>query len=144
MKSGDYFRWSYKVLPPTFEPYWCKSRIAVVVGGVLIDTYWQIGLPKFAGCNDTAWTVAKAAEVLNLVFVANVNDLVKANPGFVEDHLPEDIVDLTHPNGGTFYLRKGAVRNMDVQRVTWTRKRDEAQDEVDMYQRLLDLNPVEV
>lgn len=50
LKEGDIFRWSYTdKYCPSFEPYWCKSRVAVARKAglgensylVLSDTYWS-------------------------------------------------------------------------------------------------------
>ena len=134
MNEGDYYRWSYKTLPKgSFEPYWCKSRIALFKQERLVDTYWHGDSPG----SKNSWTEAEAECALDLVFVANLSDLVEASRHVHEDNRPEDIVDLSHPNRTQVYLRKGAKRCMDVKRATWRRKRDKAQSEADMWQRML-------
>ena len=136
MREGDYYRWHFRPDNPSakaFSPYWCKSRIALVEGGRLVDTYWGT-----RGVDSRSWSLEQARAELDLEFVANVADLVPCSKGVIEDHRPEDVVNLTHPNGGQCYLRKGAKRSMEVQRATWERKRSEAQRTADHYKVLLD------
>ena len=137
MREGDYYRWRYKV-PPDHMPYHCASRIALFTKMALRDTYWYSRDGK-------AWDELDAINELELELVANLDELDEvSSKGVHEDHRPEDIVDLTHPNGGHIYLRKGAERNMAVQHATWRRKRDEHQSRADGFQCMIDTFPEEV
>lgn len=142
MKNGDYYRWRYKKIDTgkrglTDELlYWCKSKIAVFKLGRLRDTYWD-----FCGARDVSWTEAEAVRDLDLEFVANASELEEQRnrqDPLSERYRRSDIVDLTHPNGGTLFLRKGAEPDCDTERATWKRKRDEAQSDADHYARMLD------
>jgi hypothetical protein len=135
MKEGDYFRWSFRVLPKTFEPYWCASRIGFVHNGMLHDTYWG----RTGSVDSKRWNPDDALRLLHLVFVANIEDMEEAHHGAIEDHRAEDIVDLSHVNTRSeVFLRKGARRDKATQLATYTRKRDEAQRQADGFQACID------
>lgn len=129
LREGDVYRWSWKPGTPEgekFAPYWCKSRIAIVSGGRLFDTYWHSsGEEMDAGRVSLEW-------------VANMEDLEAARSDAHEVYEPADVVDLRHPNGGGVYRRKGAKPSKRVQVEAWTRKRDKARREADYAQDRID------
>lgn len=142
IQDGDFYRWSYKANHPRLRdvsPYWCCSRIARVLGGMLVDTYWY-------GGDNRSWPLADAVEQLDLEFVANVADLDTAPANLsgprgrvlFESYRREDVVDLSHANGGQVYLRKGAQPCLDVQIAHWEGKRDECQRAADGHARYVE------
>lgn len=134
-RDGDVFRWSWRCaekLGRSPDPYWCLSRIAVVRGDRLVDTYWH-------GNDNWAWTREQAAERLDLKFVANLGDLV-LSPYAVGHYHPDDVVDLSHPNRPSeVYVRKGAKECLRTQIEVAERKLAASRCKVDMEQRWLDM-----
>lgn len=136
-REGDYFRWRWtekELACRGPNPYWCASGIAIVRKGVLRDTYWSAGSTA-----SKWWRREHADEQLVLEFVANVDDLVVvAEHARVRDrdwartvYRAEDLVDLSHSNGGTIYIRKGAKHCLGVERAALVRDRQEAQRRVE-------------
>lgn len=113
LREGDIYRWSYRrkdVDLRSYGTYHCCSCIAIVRHGRLRDTYWQIG----TSFNDGRSFGIEDMPQLELIRIANLDDLNKA-PEYQDDYYDDaDIVDLNHPNSsrGNFYLRKGAVRSV--------------------------------
>jgi len=119
MKEGDIFRWQYnhKTLLKMNDgdnggtTYWCKSQIAIVnKDGLLCDTYWG-----YSNFDSLRFSSDQVKEKLDLKFIANINDLVKSDIIERAYYLDADCVDLNHPNStiGNFYIRKGAVKNLE-------------------------------
>ena len=116
-KNGDIYRWSWndneydkrqhEISSGTM--YWCCSKIGIVNEDYLVETYWG------NTSNNKFFSKEKALEMLDLIYVGNMNDLVEADPRQRAYYLDEDCVDLSHHNsmGGNFYLRKGATKNLD-------------------------------
>lgn len=116
-KNGDIYRWAWndseygkrqhEISSGTM--YWCCSRIGIVDGDYIVDTYWG-----YSGSNKI-FSKEKALEMLELTYVGNMNDLIEADPKQRAYYLDEDCVDLSHPNSsrGNFYIRKGAKKNLD-------------------------------
>ena len=50
----------------------------------------------------------------------------------------QDIVDLTHPNGGQCYLWRGAQRDTATQLAAYEQERDKAQRRADFFQGSID------
>lgn len=111
LKDGDIYRWSYVDVkqPGSWGDYHCCSQIALVENNRLYDTYWSYGF-KTNGGSGRSFGVDDLPR-LKLRFLANVSDLEEAKKYESEYYDDSDIVDLTHSNGGDFYLRKGAVRS---------------------------------
>ena len=136
MTVGDIYRWSWtdphvRVMwgLVATDPYWCCSRIAIVdAAGRLVDTYWGC-------CSDNK--VLDPSRV-DLVHVANLGDLDPGPRDAHERYEPEDVVDLTHVNGGQMYVRKGAQESRAVRVRHWTRRRDAALADADAFQRIID------
>jgi hypothetical protein len=110
--EGDVYRWHYRD-PKTDNRSWgdyhCCSRIAIVHGGRLRDTYWQIGQSFSDGRSFGSDDMPK----LELTRLGNLSELEKA-PEYQADYYDDaDIVNLNHSNStrGNFYLRKSAVRS---------------------------------
>lgn len=105
-KEGDLYRWYYRAPGDdrTYGRYHCCSNVAVFTQGRLRDTYWSIsGEGRSFGADDLP--------KLELVYLGNLSDLEK-KPKYEGDYYDDaDIVDVTHSNGGTFYIRKGAKRS---------------------------------
>lgn len=114
LKEGDVYRWSYR--EPGNDGAWgryhCCSNIAIVRGGRLRDTYWQIGGNFPHDCRSFG---EEDLPRISLTFLANLSDLEKRIEYEADYYSDADIVDLNHPNStrGNFYLRKGAVRSAE-------------------------------
>lgn len=108
MKEGDIFRWRYREGTKHGDyAYHCCSNIAVFKNGRLRDTYWH----GYATSSDGRSWMADECHKLDLTFLANESDLEPAQAYQAEYYDHADIVNITHANGGSFYLRKGAVRS---------------------------------
>ncbi|QHZ59846.1 hypothetical protein HWD03_gp115 [Alteromonas phage vB_AmeM_PT11-V22] len=115
--NGDIYWWSWndneydkrqhEVRSGTL--YWCRSRIGIVNEDHLVDTYWS------NSSNNEFFSKEKALDMLDLTYVGNMSDLIKADPRQRAYYLDEDCVDLNHPNSssGNFYVRKGAKKNLN-------------------------------
>jgi predicted metal-binding transcription factor (methanogenesis marker protein 9) len=116
MKNGDIFRWSYKkdyisrhksdLSAGTL--YWCCSNICVYNDGILRDTYWS------CSSEGRRWTKKKAEDVLNLLFLANSNEITKTR--VPQYYNKKDIVDLRHANNGrdNVYIKNGAKKSRRI------------------------------
>lgn len=111
LREGDIYRWRWA--DPKLDAnnhgsgsYHCKSRIAVVEGGRLHDTYWSSG-------GSDRWL---DPEKVTLTFWANTADLAEISSYNVVYYRREDVVDLRHANNsrGPVYLRNGAKRNANT------------------------------
>jgi len=141
MRDGDYYKWGYKELPQNVhDPYWCKSRIALARNGVLVDTYWG------SGGDGARWTFEDAQRLLDLKFVANLDELAEIPPNWAWTYHPDDVVDLTHPNRGTCYIRKGAephipaqIEKLEKDKAKFLRQAESVQQRIDYLKEQLDL-----
>jgi hypothetical protein len=116
LKEGDIYRWSWnektldskQLEQQSGTLYWCCSRIGIVKNGELVDTFWH-------GNENKSFTEEQIKEKLDIKFVANIDDLEKAEPYVQALDLDKDCVDLNHPNStrGNFYIRKGAKKNLN-------------------------------
>ena len=106
--EGDVFRWSYKDSPEidmrSWGTYHCCSRIAIVRNGRLRDTYW------YSGSDGRSFGIGDVPR-LELERLGNLSELEEAKEYQANYYDDADIVNLTHANGGQFYLRKGAARS---------------------------------
>lgn len=109
MKDGDVFRWSYKDPKPDWSnvSYWAKSRIGIVKGDFIFDTYWG------SSGGNAVWDFKEANSLLNLDFLANMADLEKVDEHRLIYYADADVVNLNHANSskGNAYIRKGAKRS---------------------------------
>jgi len=131
MKKGDIYRWSYnqsyieknQIKIDAGTLYWCSSRIGVIDTDKsnlwLVDTYWG------SGSHCKIFNDERIDEILDIVFVANFEDLEKAIPISRAYYLDDDCVDLNHPNSssGNFYLRKGAKKSIEKMTKVIARKK---------------------
>lgn len=122
LREGDIYRWSYREPGDdrSYGRYHCCSNFAIVnAHGRLRDTYWSYGSEgRSFGTEDLP--------ALELKFLANLSDLEKARSYQADYYADADIVNLLHPNGGDFYLRKGAKRCAKKMTVTARRKLEES------------------
>lgn len=142
-KDGDIYRWSWndkeydkkELQRQSGTLYWCCSRIGRVDGDYLVDTYWG----NTSG--NTYFSFDDCKDKLELEYIGNMADLVKADPSERMYYLDEDCVDLNHPNStsGNFYIRKGAKKNLDkMKRVLQrdiTRMKKEIEYELNLIER---------
>lgn len=106
LRDGDVYRWRYREPGDdrAYGRYHCCSCIAVFANGRLRDTYWALsGDGRTFGTDDLP--------KLELTFVANMADIEKRSKYEADYYDDSDIVDLTHSNGGAFFIRKGAKRS---------------------------------
>lgn len=124
MREGDVYRWRYRAPGDdrAYGRYHCCSCIAIFTKGWLRDTYWALsGDGRSFGVDDL--------HALELTRLGNLDELEK-KPKYEADYYDaEDIVDLTHSNGGTFYLRKGAKRSAAKMLQVATQKLEQAQSD---------------
>ena len=106
LTEGDVFRWRYREESGldlrSWGTYHCCSCIAIMRNGRLRDTYWY-GDGRSFGVGDVPR--------LELERRGNLSELEPAKEYQADYYDDADIVNLTHANGGEFYLRKGAVRS---------------------------------
>lgn len=124
-KEGDVFFWRYKDDSNMQSPYWCKSRIAVVKGKRLYDTYWSLS------ADSTQWPFDGVGHLV-LEYQGNFADLQPIDSWLVDYYERCDIVNLNHPNSskGNCYKRKGALRNKACVLELLNRQREEAESDI--------------
>lgn len=85
------------------DPYWCKSRIAIVRNGLLIDTYWS----------DQTSDRAIGPDEVDADFKGNEATLRKINHWETDYYEPDDIIDTRHANhsGAPVYVKSDAARS---------------------------------
>lgn len=110
LNEGDVFFWEWKDPQDDRRPYayHCYSCIAVVKGGLLIDTYWH------DMSSDRAIDPAR----VTLDLKGNLATLEHINPWTARYYRPEDVVDMRHANssGADVYVKPGAKRDPDIMR----------------------------
>ena len=117
MKDGDIFWWRWKPgLEKGFgDPYWCKTRRAIVIDGKLYDLFWVHHGAKLGG-GGYGPTKGNAESLplsrIDLTFIDNLSDLVEIWPGSAKFYSAGDVVDLRHSNNGNapVMVRAGAKR----------------------------------
>lgn len=103
LREGNIYSWRYtpeaeaSIRNFHHDAYWCKSRIAVIRKGHLVDTYWS--------SPDTTLDPAKVI----LTFLGNPADMEKIFPGERVFYRDEDIVNMQHSNnsGAEVYAKAG-------------------------------------
>ena len=102
LKDGQIYRWHWKEGEQigALEPYWCKSRIAIVKDGKLLDTYWS-------GDRHSV-DVSR----VDLAFMGDQN-WPQLRPGEELRYDRADICDMRHANSShaPIYVRPGAKLN---------------------------------
>lgn len=124
-REGDIFFWRYKETMLD-SPYWCKSRIAVVKGKRLYDTFWSLS------ADSTQWDFDSAKEHLILEYQGNFNDLEPMDSWLADYYDVSDVVNLNHSNSskGNYYRRKGAKRSKERVLDLLARERGKAEDDI--------------
>lgn len=136
MREGDIYRWHYK---PEIEEangglgswgaYHCKSQMAVVIDGRLIDTYW--------GDHSPDRSVDPDRVVLTLL--GNKNDMRELNDR--EDFYdPDDLIIMRHSNDSRAktLVKKDATRSPDAIRAVLNQKRGDAERDLMSTARVLE------
>ena len=107
-KHNDVCRWNYKDTDGLFEPYWCKSRIAIYDEDLQrwFDTFWGSVSERFSFGDD------------NIKFekhiLGNLNDYKPCKIYDFDYYDEKDLLNLSHSNkSGLYYLRIGAVKSVD-------------------------------
>ena len=145
-REGDIFYWSWNDRKLNTEAcklqlqagtlYWCCSMIGVVENDILVDTYWHEG-----SNHNKCFPKEYVEDNIDVTFITNKEDIVKADPCERAYYLDEDCINLNHPNSssGNFYIRKGAKKNLDkMKRVVQrdiTRMRKEIEYELRQIER---------
>lgn len=130
MRDNDVFRWSYKdeylSTHRLHYPYHAKSRIVITRAGLLRDTFWGS-----SSSDGATWTSDRAAIVLDLVYLGNLDDYEKHPEHHVVYYDPADVLNLNHSNSttGNFYVRTGAKRSAARMREVIVERIEKAQRE---------------
>ena len=131
MKEDDVFYWSNEKVN-----YWCCSRIALFYGGRLLDTYWlhfyrndpndvgpDAGKPYRVSYSYQSTEVVR--DDSELKFLGNLDDYDwkgerSTSEPYDKQYDQSDILDLNHANStsGGIFIKKGAVKSIEVQRRT--------------------------
>ena len=123
--EGQIWRWRYK---EDDRSYWCKSRIAVVKNGRLIDTYWS---------NLSSEHEVRVADV-DLTFLCDQTwPEIRAWEAAYYD--AADIADTRHANNSraSVYLRPGAQRSAAAILSEIEQREETAHSEISMAQSCL-------
>lgn len=128
MRDGDIYRWRYK---PEIEKanggrgewgaYHCKSQMAVVHGGLLIDTFW----------GDMSSDSAVDPDRVEITLLGNKNDMRELNDQ--EDFYdPDDLIIMRHSNNSRAktLVKPDATRSPDMIRKVLNQKRGDAEREL--------------
>jgi hypothetical protein len=118
LTDGQIYRWRWA------EPgrsYHCKSQIAVVKNGLLIDTYW------FGETSDHAIDPAD----VELTFHAD-KSWPTISEGSAPYYDPEDVRSMAHANNfrAIVYLRPGATKSLDAIYREIARQAEQANSEI--------------
>lgn len=115
LREGDiyFWRWSDAQLENRLKynngsyslVYWCKSQIAIVRDGLLIDTYWS----------DRSSERAIDPNHVVLTYQGNESELKKIPDYEIPYYEPTDVVDMRHSNGSRepVYVKPNAQRSKD-------------------------------
>ena len=136
LKQGDLISWAWKDEGDRerFEPYWCKSRTAIVLAdGRWVDTYWHV-LRDTEHLWDSEYEVPKAR--VSVDFLINVADLAPLR-GPREQYAKEDSFYLCDGGGGCWreYQRKDAKPQHDRVRAVLIGRLAHAQSELSAAQQ---------
>lgn len=126
LKEGNIYRWRWAdderhADSAPYRSYHCKSQIAIVKNGALIDTYWH-------GGSDSSYLDPSQVK---LTLVAEVTwPTVRA--GEQEFYSAGDVVDTRHSNSSSapIYLRPGATRSAEAVNAVLRRRQEEAEREI--------------
>ena len=125
MENGDIYRWAYTAAFAAKAggwglAHWCKSQIAIVHDGNLLDTFWMGHGGKRRGSYGPKYNEGRAInpECAELQFLANLDDLVEIYPEDKRFYDQADIVDLRHSNNSNapVMVKRSAHRSREVTR----------------------------
>jgi hypothetical protein len=118
-KENDVCRWSYKDTTGKFEPYWCKSKIAVFKGDCWRDTFWS----------SSADNAVLPENEVEIEYLGNLDDYKSCNRYDFDYYADKDCLNLSHSNNsGQYYIRKDAAKSVDKIRVTLLRELCKAEE----------------
>ena len=117
LRNGDILRWVWIDVPKT-DPYWCKSRVAIVNDGNLYDTFWIHHGSKFIQGGwgpDFHGARSLPIEQVEMTVIGNIHDMDEIPRGDERYYDPADVVDLRHSNNtnAPLYIKKGAKRSAE-------------------------------
>lgn len=101
LRENDVYRWDWKEgMAPIVG---CYAHLAVVVDGILRDTYWH----------DYAHSSAIYPEKVDLTLLGNIDDCDVIRAWDVPYYDPGDIIDMNHRNNShaSIYLKRGSVKS---------------------------------
>jgi len=105
MKDNDLYSWSWKEgACNKNDPYWCKSRMAIVRDGNLYDTFWH-------DCRD-----GLKRKWVKIKFLGNIDEMTKISEYDKVYYRYQDIVDTSHSNNSRapVYIKPNVTRNKKV------------------------------
>ncbi|MGV8950109.1 MAG: hypothetical protein ACOH2M_03325 [Cypionkella sp.] len=126
LKDGQIYRWRWSDAARDadggpYRSYHCKSQIAVVHGGTLIDTFWSTLSSEYA----------LNPHKVDLTFFAD-QSWPKIFAGDERFYAPDDVADTRHSNNSSapVYLKPGATRNAEAIRKLLLRRMDDADRQI--------------
>ena len=110
-------------------PYHCRAQKAVVVGGMLKDTFWHDG-----GEN------ALRIEDIDIEYQGNLHEMAEIRDHETNYYRPEDVVDMRHSNSSraTIYVKPGVKRNVDRMREHLDYRIERARAEISSAESLIE------
>ena len=135
MKEHDVYKATWKDTEGKYDPHWCFDG-QMVVGKrsdgaiILYDTYWSQPSDKY-------YTLEKARELFNLVYVCNLTEVEKFDYGDPYKYFKEeDVFNLSHQHGSykKVMVRKGVKRDPRIMRESLLERRERCEWEIDHLQ----------
>jgi len=121
--DGQIYRWQWKDTSGwgQSDSYWCRSRIAIVKNGRLIDTYWS----------DGSLDHAVKFEDVDLTFMGD-EKWPKVSEGEAMRYDSADICDTRHANHSRapIYVRPGAQLNKAAMLAVLNDREQEARSDI--------------
>jgi len=122
--DGQIYRWHWKDMSgwrAGSDPYWCRSQIAIVKNGRLIDTYWH------GGGLDHSVDPAK----VDLTFMGD-EKWPQVSEGGALRYDQADICDTRHANNsrGPIYVRPGAPLNKAAMLAVLDQREENARSDI--------------
>lgn len=147
-KLNDVFNWRYTQsyideLSSDRDLYWAKSKICIFDGAIFRDTFWG---NDYSTC--FSYDIKDIGTKIEIIFLGNLDDY--DNQGdysqledLIKYYKKSDILNLNHSNSsrGNLYLKKGAIRDLDIIKAGLEVKRSDILNDID-YQtnQLKDIN----
>lgn len=139
-KDGDIYRWSwndleYEKRKQHHDMYWCCSRIAKVKtvdnDTFLEDTYWSSSTSR-------SFTQEQVVEQLDVTYLGNINDYVKARKEDQAMYDDADFLNLNYHNThGEYYTKVGAAKSKEKMVKIIKRNALKLQNDLDYAKRAL-------